>query len=626
MKPDMEKKIPAKSNTQDLCKQFGISQADQDYFEQIAKPLDRVIEELTFLNSKEPKYPTVTTPATIKNGFLKAIPEGQIEPLLLAFSKSSRDNRFVIPTAGAASRQFQLLRGLLNLPEFSQANTFDEFMSTATQITNNLIEPLSAEQKAIKKTAVEIQNELPRFWNQGILEKRYAFIEELADKMQKLGLDFESAQNSGDVRTICKYILSPDGLNYGFLPKVLMRLHAYPESDTSDAKRDCRLGLEEHIRTIAKLFSATKTTSVKIHFFLAEEHEQLFINALEELSNKPSLLSALREAGYEWKNLDITWDFQRRSTDSVSLDQVSMTIARDSDGHPTLRKAGHGTLLQNLSALGESGFWLQNVDNVLYDNPQIKPLIISFKQMMAAYGAQLESEAHILMRRLSAATASEIGNPEINQVAVAFIQEKLCTKLDLLDLKSRSELELSQMIFKLLDRPIVIAGYVPLEPGQAGGGPFVVKVQLGGIPALKVNTVEGSEFDGGQNNTVFKTGEFFNPVDLYVTRTRFDGSLYSFDNCIDPSRAFASSKTDQTGRPILAYERPGLWNGSLALAFQVSIALPSNVFAAIKTAAGAESFLSDLHQKYEGDSFKPLDFDRGVVTKESAAKIISNYR
>jgi hypothetical protein len=622
----MNKRNRAESELQKLCEQFGITSEDLSYLTKTKKPLEAVLDELQILSTQARRFPAVVSPATIKNNFLKAIAAEEVKQLLHAFSREERDNRFVIPAAGAASRQFQLVRGLLNSKDFAQAKTFSDFITTADLLLSSLIEPLSAEQKATKSAALEIQKELPRFWNEGILAKRFAFVEDLDQVLKKSNLDLATLVQAEDIRTICEYILSPNGLNYGFLPKALMRLHAYPESDLPEAQRDCRLGLEEHIRTISKLFSASPSQKVKIHFFISEEHEQHFIDALQELSQKPTLISTLKENGIAWDDLDITWDFQHRSTDSVSLDQVSQQVVREDSGTIFLRKAGHGALLQNLSTLSEGGFWLQNVDNVLYDNPQIKPLVNSFKQIIAAYGAQLESDAHKLMQQLSAVIASGTENPAINQLALTFIQEKLCTKPDPSTLNSPNELELSKKIFKLLDRPIVVAGYVPLEPGQAGGGPFVVEVQLGDVKVLKVNTLEGSEFDGGQNNAVFRTGEFFNPVDLYITRTRFDGSLYSFDNCIDASRAFVSSKTDKTGRPILAYERPGLWNGSLALAFQVSIALPSNVFSAIKTVAGPESFLSPLHQEYNGQTFRELDFDRAVVTESSAAMIMSLYR
>ena len=53
---------------------------------------------------------------------------------------------------------------------------------------------------------------------------------------------------------------------------------------------------------------------------------------------------------------------------------------------------------------------------------------------------------------------------------------------------------------------------------------------------------------------------------------------------VDPNAVFVTEKS-QAGRPLLALERPGLWNGAMAGWNTVFVEIPAHVFQPVKTLA-----------------------------------------
>ena len=326
---------------------------------------------------------------------------------------------------------------------------------------------------------------------------------------------------------------------------------------------------------------------------MSPEHAPFFETALAEIQSSKSFRSYLQEHSLTLEQIKISYDFQAEATDAIALDVQSKSIVRDANNEPLLRKSGHGALISNLSQLNAAGIWLQNIDNILYETPRISEMVLNNKMLMAGLALTRQSEIHQLVDELTAAHDNSAEITQVNEKALQYLKDVICT-----DVTPNSEdpIVVNRDLIELLSRPIVIAGYVPLAPGQKGGGPFVLEETLGSLTVRKVNTVEGSEFDGGQDNPIFAKGEFFNPVNLFILRNRPDGSLIDLNECVDHSRSFTSDKTDAKGNAIKAYERPGLWNGSLAKVLQISIAVPAETFAAVKNCAGKESLLADLHQ------------------------------
>ncbi len=605
-----------------LFAEAGIGAEDVRFFQLRGKPAGDVRQELKALTAPQREL-VVEGAATISNGFMRRLDVNSVMRALSVYEReiSSRPLTFVIPTAGAASRQFQLLKVILSHPLLKNLEKIDQVHQAASQEVKRLTtaSPLNAEGKATLKVMQEVQRALPRFWKEGVLGGRYAFLEDLRLAMAEDGVSLKEAVAGGEINTVARYILNESGLNYGSLPKALMRFHSYTDTEGRQVNR---LALEEHLRNAVVLMKGAP--QVNVHFILSEEHETPFAKALTAIKNSDSFKRLLKSSGYSVQNLNVTWDFQAPNTDSLSLMSRDRMLARDIDGRPLFRKAGHGSLLPNFSNLPCDGMWTQNVDNALYENPQIRELVLFYKKVMAGLGMDVEAQAHRHVQRLRSLEAGGVVDWSYALSVVQFCREELLVELPASLIEGGNSPQVQRALLQILQRPIVVAGYVPLTPGQAGGGPFVLETEVApGLKVRKVNTVEGSEFPGGQSNPIFHQGEFFNPVNLFISRLAPDGTRYDLAESVDPTRCFVSEKTDAKGDPVLAYERPGLWNGCLARANQISLPTPSNTFSAVKDCAGQESFLAPLHQHYEGPLFTPLDDERGVASTELKNFIVS---
>ena len=72
-------------------------------------------------------------------------------------------------------------------------------------------------------------------------------------------------------------MLETAGLNYGALPKGLLKFHKYPEG--------ARTPLEEHLAEGA-MYAAGKSGKVNVHFTVSTEHRELFKKLVEEKSGE----------------------------------------------------------------------------------------------------------------------------------------------------------------------------------------------------------------------------------------------------------------------------------------------------------------------------------------------------
>lgn len=599
----------------ELRETFGITEEDERSFVTRGKPVEEAVAELEAL--QKGRQPTqVHDAARYDNGFLMPLDATTLSELMARY-KGSPEKRFqfFIPAAGAASRQFQMLKTVQNHPTLCSQLTFTEIHKAAQEESEKLAaqESLSPAQKAEHKLLKEVATRLPRFWQEGVCGRRFAFLDALSQKMGAEAL--EAAIEAEDLHAICEVLLDPEeGLGYAQLPKVLLPFHSY----TLAGKRTSRTALEEHIRTWLPIFGETQP--IRLHFALSEEHQSLFAAHLDELKQSPSLQSLFAHYGRSFDELEVSWSIQQPATDAVALSPQTGQMARHPDGSPLMRKAGHGALLPQVEALDADGIWIHNIDNILYDNPPIPALVRASKKIMAGLGLKLQEQLHESLRELKQRqeTGASLSDDHKRKLRT-LVEEQLQAKLVQAEALEGDGPEAIAAWIELLDRPLVVAGYVPLQPNQKGGGPFVLTQRWGSLQVKKTNTVEGSEFANGQDNPTFQSGICFNPVNLFVMPKRYDGSAFRLQNFSDPQRFFLSHKSDPAGNPLLAYERPGLWNGALAQAFQVSIGTPANTFCAVKDTSGPESFLSPLHQPGDFEALTPLDHERGIVDEAAAA-------
>ena len=88
--------------------------------------------------------------------------------------------------------------------------------------------------------------------------KDFAFYDDLNVACQRIsGKDIPGLMEDGNYKAVVSALLEPAGLNYGALPKGLLKFHKYPEGS--------RTPMEEHLAEGA-LYAAGKSGKVNVHF------------------------------------------------------------------------------------------------------------------------------------------------------------------------------------------------------------------------------------------------------------------------------------------------------------------------------------------------------------------------
>ena len=141
-------------------------------------------------------------------------------------------------------------------------------------------------------------------------------------------------------------LLETAGLNYGALPKGLLKFHKYPEGS--------RTPMEEHLAEGA-LYAAGKSGKVNVHFTVSTEHRELFKKLVTEKVD-----DFAKRYGVDYY---ITFSEQKPSTDTIAADMDNQPF-RD-NGKLLFRPGGHGALIENLNDLDADIIFIKNIDNVV---------------------------------------------------------------------------------------------------------------------------------------------------------------------------------------------------------------------------------------------------------------------
>lgn len=149
-------------------------------------------------------------------------------------------------------------------------------------------------------------------------------------------------------------LLTDKGLNYGSLPKGLLKFHSYENGKVS------RTPLEEHMVEGAK-YSADKDGKVRLHFTVSPEHRAKFEQTVDTLKSQ-------YEAKYKVQ-YDISYSEQKSSTDTIAVDMDNKPF-RLADEKILFRPGGHGALLENLNEIDADVIFIKNIDNVVPERIQ----------------------------------------------------------------------------------------------------------------------------------------------------------------------------------------------------------------------------------------------------------------
>ena len=392
----------------------------------------------------------------------------------------------------------------------------------------------------------------------------FAFYNDLnAACMDNTGKNIDALMAGKDYKPIVANLLEAAGLNYGALPKGLLKFHRYADG--------VRTPLEEHLVEGA-LYAAGKTGKVNVHFTVSTEHRELFTKLVEE-----KVAVYAKKYGVEY---DVSFSEQKPSTDTVAAGMENKPF-RDK-GKLLFRPGGHGALIENLNDLDADVIFIKNIDNVVPD--RLKEDTVTYKKLIAGVLVTLQKQVFEYLELLDGGKYTHAQLEEI----IRFLQQTLCCRK--LDIKDLEDADLVIYLRKKLNRPMRVCGMVK-NVGEPGGGPFLA-YNADGTVSLQI--LESSQIDMNDpvKKEMFEKGTHFNPVDLVCAVRDYKGNKFDLVKYVDKATGFISYKS-KNGRELKALELPGLWNGAMSDWNTVFVEVPLSTFNPVKT---VNDLLREQHQ------------------------------
>lgn len=371
---------------------------------------------------------------------------------------------------------------------------------------------------------------------------------------RSVGKDIPTLLAEKQYKTVVKYLLSSEGLNYGNLPKGLLLFHK--------AADGARTPFEEHLVEGAA-YAKNGEAQVSVHFTVSPEHRPLFeALAAEKIPHYEQQLAAKYE---------VSFSEQKASTDTVAANADGSAF-RNADGSLLFRPGGHGALIENLNDIDADVVFIKNIDNVVPD--RLKTDTIRYKQLLAGVLVSLQARAFAYLEQLDEGNLSESQLAEI----LAFVETDLHCHSDAA--QALEGLELMDYLYCKLNRPMRVCGMVR-NVGEPGGGPFLAYNPDG---TVSLQILESSQIDMADANkkAMFEQGTHFNPVDLVCATKDYEGERFDLREFVDPATGFISHKS-KDGKPLQALELPGLWNGAMSDWNTIFVEVPLSTFNPVKT-------------------------------------------
>ena len=470
-------------------------------------------------------------PCSLGDG-IQQISEDELEHYIKLHEQAAQEGRFVkfVPASGAASRMFKLFFEIYNQ---SSTPLIKEFREQAGQ----------GDPKA--KDFLCFQ--------EGI--RSMAFFEDLKAVMDRKGLSVEKLLEQNQWQEILRYLLTEQGLNYGALPKGLLKFHRYPSGN--------RTAFEEHL--VEAIHTVRDGKGIcRLHFTVSAEHEEAFRQYFENI-----------RSGHEQRFhciLDVTFSIQKHSTDTIAVDLENQPF-REKDGRLLFRPGGHGAILSNLADIRGDLIYLKNIDNILPD--RLRGPTVMWKKALGGLLVEIQKTVNRYVDQLIEGS-KEIG---LIEMAMDFAKDRLLVPEPRAFKRWTAEKK-RDFLLDRLNRPLRICGMVRNE-GEPGGGPYWVEGKDGN---LSLQIVESAEVDtqSPEQRAIWGSSTHFNPVDLVCAVQDFRRNPFHLEDYVNPEAVFISQKSKE-GRGLKSLELPGLWNGAMAEWITVFIEVPISTFNPVKT-------------------------------------------
>ena len=503
-----------------------ISKADQALLSKKGISAEQVSEQLKTFKTGFP-FLKIEAAATIGKGVL-APTQQEIDGYLKVWDNYCAEGNAIlkfVPASGAASRMFKDLFAFLSA----------EYDVPTTDFEKNFFANI----------------------------EKFAFYGDLDETCRKnKGLSVKELVEGGQYKDVVFNLLDFTGMNYGSLPKGLLKFHTY----------DCcsRTSAEEHFVEGA-LYAATDGV-VKLHFTVSPNHKALFEDLVAE-----------RKAHYEEKfgvKYDITFSEQKQCTDTIAVDAENAPFREN--GAIVFRPGGHGALIENLNDIDADVIFIKNIDNVVPD--RIKDETVLYKKLIAGVLVDTQKQVFDYLRELEAGVPSREKLTEM----LRFVETTLCCKKA--GAAELADAELAEYLKTKFNRPIRVCGVVK-NVGEPGGGPFLCYNNDG---TVSPQILESSQIDTNNEEYVrmFKEGTHFNPVDLVCATKDYKGNRFNLPEYVDKKTGFISSKS-KNGKELKALELPGLWNGAMSDWNTIFVEVPIGTFNPVKT---VNDLLREQHQ------------------------------
>ncbi|WP_297071124.1 DUF4301 family protein [uncultured Duncaniella sp.] len=391
------------------------------------------------------------------------------------------------------------------------------------------------------------------------------FLPELRATVEKLyGKSLDDMLAEGRNRDIIAAIVNPEGMNYGGLPKGLLKFHTYPEGS--------RTPIEEHLTEGAQTAANSKGV-VNLHFTVSANHRKLFEEKLAEV-----IPATEKRTGVKF---NVSMSEQKPSTDTIAVNPDNTPFMED--GHLLFRPGGHGALIQNLNDMESAVVFIKNIDNVVPDSKRGDT--VRFKEVLGGLLLQVHDQ---IEEDLIAIDEKLYSADDIKRML-----DYLNNVLNVRDakLEEMDDDAVVAYIRAKLDRPLRVCGMVRNE-GEPGGGPFIAFNPDG---STSPQILESNQVDP-KNEEYMKmmaSATHFNPVDLVCYIKDIHGKKFDLPKYVDPATGFISSKSSH-GKELRAMELPGLWNGAMSDWNTVFVEVPISTFNPVKT---VNDLLRPAHQQ-----------------------------
>jgi nicotinamide riboside kinase len=518
------------------AKRLGFSSHDFVQMYERGISLANIENQLNIFRDGIPKA-ILDRPALVEDGILK-LSDTELKEYADFFDSRKHKYKLVkfIPASGAASRMFKFLSEFLN--EFDFAN----------ETINAYINRKNASGLTVFLAGIE----------------KFPFYEIVNRRLHDSHSNFNLWDQDKKNYYFIKMLLDPEHFDSCNKPKGVLPFHKYGQYVAT--------AIEEHLNeTVYYCNGAGNVTN--LHFTVTEMHQQLFEDIIAEAKPKVEKNSG--------SAINASFSYQDAATDTIAVDLDNKPF-RDHHGKLVFRPAGHGALIKNLNYIDADIVFVKNIDNVIQDHVAE---IAFYKKALAGLLTDLQQQIFNCLKEIEKNEVSEKGIDEI----INFVQYSL--NAEIIDDFPKYTLDHKiEYITEILNRPIRVCGMVKNE-GEPGGGPFWVRDMKGNV---SLQIVESSQVDLGNTGqkAIISNASHFNPVDLVCGIRNYKGEKFDLSKYVDHNSGFIVEK-NKGGRPLKAYELPGLWNGAMAKWITVFVEVPLITFNPVKT---VNDLLKTAHQ------------------------------